>query len=48
LEDVKGERSLGRPHCRWDDDVKIDLKEIDVTMWTGLNYLMMTSSCGLL
>jgi hypothetical protein len=23
----EGRRPLGRPRCRWDDDIKIDLKE---------------------
>jgi hypothetical protein len=25
----EGKRSLGRPRCRWEDSIKIDLREID-------------------
>jgi hypothetical protein len=30
-------RPLGRPRHRWDDDIKMDLKEVGV--WTGLSWL---------
>ena len=25
-----GERPLGRPMCRWEDNIRMDLKEIDI------------------
>jgi len=25
-----GERSLGRPRCRWEDNIRMDLKEIGI------------------
>ena len=28
VEKPEGKRSLGRPHCRWKDNVEMDLKEI--------------------
>jgi hypothetical protein len=30
----KGKRPLGRPRCRWVDNIKIDLREIG---WYGLD-----------
>jgi len=32
----EGRRPLGRPRCRWNDNVKMDLQEV---RWTGLNWL---------
>jgi hypothetical protein len=34
----EGKRSLGRPRCRWTDNIKIDLLEIGlgVADWIGL------------
>jgi hypothetical protein len=34
----EGKRPLGRPRCRWVDNIKIDLREIgwDVMDWIGL------------
>jgi len=48
----EGKRSLGRPRCRWEDNIKMDLQElscgcmdrIDVTQdrdrWRGLYAVM--------
>jgi hypothetical protein len=31
---------LGRPRCRWEDTIKMDLQEgWDVRVWTGLSWL---------
>ena len=27
-----GKRPLGRPRCRWEDNIRMDLKEIGVSM----------------
>jgi hypothetical protein len=35
LGNLKGKRHVGRPRSRWDDDVKIHLKEILWKIWTG-------------
>jgi hypothetical protein len=33
----KGKRSLGIPRCRWEDNIKIDLKESqEVLDWNNL------------
>jgi hypothetical protein len=34
----KGKRPLGRPRCRWEDNIKLDLREIGVdgANWIGL------------
>ena len=32
----EGKRPLGRPRCRWVDNIRMDLHE--VSMWTGLGY----------
>jgi hypothetical protein len=31
----EGKRSLGRPRCRWEDNIKIDLQGVDV----GVDFL---------
>jgi hypothetical protein len=33
----EGKRPYGRPRCRWEDHIKMDLQEVDVGVWTGLN-----------
>jgi hypothetical protein len=34
----EGKRPLGRPSCRWEDNIKLDLREIgiDWVNWIGL------------
>jgi hypothetical protein len=32
----EGKRPLGRPRCRWVDNIKIDLREI---RWDGLDWI---------
>jgi hypothetical protein len=32
----EGKRPLERPRCRWVDNIKMDLREIDGVVWTGL------------
>jgi hypothetical protein len=43
----EGKRSLGRPRCRWMDNIKIDLREIGM-VWTGSIWLRIGTSGGLL
>jgi hypothetical protein len=33
----EGKRSFGRPRCRWEDNIKMDLQEVDdlIRIWTG-------------
>jgi hypothetical protein len=32
-------RALGRPSCRWENNIKMDLQKRDVGLWTGLGWL---------
>jgi hypothetical protein len=34
-----GKRPLGRPRCRWEDNVKMDLQEMGCGVWTGSTWL---------
>ena len=31
-------RPLGRPRRRWVDNIRMDLQEVDVGMWTGSGW----------
>jgi hypothetical protein len=44
----EGNRPLGRPWCRWVDNIKIDLIEIgwDGMGWIGLIWLRLGTSGG--
>jgi hypothetical protein len=42
-----GKRPQGRPRLRWKDNIKTDLK-LDGRVWTGLIWLMIGTSGGLL
>jgi hypothetical protein len=46
----EGRRPLGRPRCRWMDNIKMDRREIgwDGMVWTGSNWLRIGTSKGLL
>jgi hypothetical protein len=35
----EGKRPLGRPKCRWEDNIKMDLQEMGCGIWTGLSWL---------
>jgi hypothetical protein len=42
----EGKRPLGRPRRRWEDNVRMDLREIRWGGWTGLIWLRIgTSGC---
>jgi len=32
----EGKRPLGRPRRRWVDNIRMDLQEVGVGIWTGL------------
>ena len=34
----EGKRPLGRPRRRWVDNIRMDIEEWDVDMWTGLGW----------
>jgi hypothetical protein len=41
-------RPLGRPRCRWEDTIKIDIEEIQFGVWTGFVWLRIGTGGGLL
>jgi len=44
----EGKRSLGRARSRWEDNVKMDLREIENDGRTGFGWFSTGSSGGLL
>jgi hypothetical protein len=44
----EGRRPLGRSRHRWEDNIKMDLKEWDGEAWTGLIWLRIGTGGGLL
>ena len=34
----EGRRPLGRPRRRWVDNIRMDLQEVGMGMWTGLGW----------
>jgi hypothetical protein len=44
----EGKRPLGRPRRRWEDGIKMDLREIDRGVWSGFTWLRIGNSGGLL
>jgi hypothetical protein len=35
----EGERPLGTPRCRWEENIKLDLQDMGWGAWTGLIWL---------
>jgi hypothetical protein len=44
----EGKRPLGRPRRRWDDNIKMDLRENGWRVWIGFICLRIGTSGGLL
>jgi hypothetical protein len=45
----KGKRPLGRPRCRWEDGIRMDLKErLAWGVWIGFDWLRIGTGGGLL
>jgi len=44
----EGKRLLGRRRCRWEDNIKPDLKEVGCRVWTGLIWLRIGTGGGFL
>jgi hypothetical protein len=42
----EGQRPLGRPRHRWEDNIKIDFQELEWTTWTGLIWLRIGTGGG--
>jgi len=35
----EGKRPIGRPRCRWEDNIMKDLREVDVGVRTGSSWI---------
>jgi hypothetical protein len=44
----EGKRPLGRPRRRWEDGIKMDLREIVLGVWSGFTWLRIGTVGGLL
>jgi hypothetical protein len=44
----EGKRPLGRPRRRWENAIKMDLREIGGGVWTGFTWLRIGTVGGLL
>jgi hypothetical protein len=44
----EGRRPLGRPRRRWEDNIKMDLREVGWGAWTGSIWLRIGTGGGLL
>ena len=42
----EGKSPLGRPRCRWEDNIKMDLEEVRCGAWTGLIWLRIGTGGG--
>ena len=41
-----GKRPLGRPRCRWEDNIKMDLQEVGGGCGTGWSWLRIGTAGG--
>jgi hypothetical protein len=48
VEKLKGKRPLGRPRRRWEDGVRMDLRETGWGVWIGFDWLRIGTGGGLL
>jgi hypothetical protein len=44
----EGKRPLGRPRRRWEDGIRMDLRENDLGVWIGFDWLRTGTGGGLL
>ena len=42
----EGKRTLRRPRRRWEDNIKMDLQEVGVGVWTGSSWLRIGTGGG--
>jgi len=45
IEKPEKKRLLGRPRCKWEDNIRMDLQEVRLGVWTGFIWLS-TGTCG--
>ena len=48
MEKPEGSRPLGRPKHRWEDHIKMDIREVEWGTWTGSIWLRTGTGDGLL
>ena len=46
VEKPDGKRPLGRPRCRLEDNIKMDLQEVGCGGWTGSGWLKIGAGGG--
>jgi hypothetical protein len=44
----EGKRPLGRPRCRWEDNIKMDIRDIGSMVQTRFSWLRIASSSRLM
>jgi hypothetical protein len=44
----EGKKPLGRPSRRWEDGIKMDIREIGWGVWSGFSWLGIGTGGGLL
>jgi hypothetical protein len=44
--DLRGNRPLGKPKRRWEENIKMDFQEITWGSWTGLLWLRIGTGGG--
>jgi hypothetical protein len=44
----EGKRPLGRPRRKWEDEIRMDLREIGLRVWIGFDWLRTETSGGIL
>jgi len=42
----EGKRPMGRPRHRWENNIKMDLQDVGVGVWTGLSWLRIGTGGG--
>jgi hypothetical protein len=42
----EGKRPMGRPRCRWEDNIKTDLQEVEFGIWSGLGWIRIETGDG--
>jgi hypothetical protein len=48
VEKPVGKRPLGITRRRWEENIKMNLQEVEVGVWTGLSWLRIGTGGGLL
>jgi len=42
----EGKRPLGKPRCRWEGNIKVDMQEVGCWAWTGMIWLRLGKMAG--